>query len=65
MMGAPNDKARSQIARSYGLKCKWNEIGDEDNVETKFLRCKDNGRKSENARNKSEMMEELDSLFLC
>ena len=40
-------------------------IRDEDKVETKFLRCKDDDKNSENAKNKSEMIGELDYLFLC
>jgi hypothetical protein len=64
-MGAPNnkgcDEARLQITRLHSLKHSWNEIGDEDNVKAKFLlRCKDDGKNSENARNKSEMMGGLD-----
>jgi hypothetical protein len=49
MMGAPNDEgcneARSQITRSHSLKCGGNNICDEDNIETKFQRCKDNDKK--------------------
>jgi len=61
MRGAPNDEgcneARSQITRSHSLKCGGNNICDEDNIETKFQRCKDNDKKSESTRNKSETSE--------
>jgi hypothetical protein len=66
--GAPMTKGMTKLGHRLHNHTVCNVIRmirDEDKVETKFLRCKDDDKNSENAKNKSEMIGELDYLFLC